>query len=1145
MNKLNILIWLLFSSLLFCQIEENNVVNTKLPTIVPPSTEAFSFTKYGNLPISEFTGMFNLSVPVYSFKANKIEVPISLNYSTNGLKVNDYPTKTGMSWLLNVGGVITRTIKDQPDEQTIGGNYRVKKSTLELNNLNTADGTSGATTLVSYIENPSFDSEADVFNYNFMGYSGSFILDENYNPLLINEESELKITILGDLRTQREFLIITPDGIKYYFGGTNAVESSFKNSIDGDLPIGDTAYHLTKIIDNENTEVYFEYTNSNGLTQIGRNESVTMLTYNEFPTECLPLISPPSGVVFSSQFQKISNIKVISKVFSNVNSESVNYFYLNVNGKKILDKIEILNRVNNVDHLINRVKLNYLGLDAFSQNNFVKRFFLQSIVFNDEFQLNNNKKLIWSFEYDDPFGLPDRLSYAVDEYGYYNGKTNNSTMLPKVHIPHQFPGVANNYIYPGADKTGDFNFAKKGTLIKVNYPTKGFSLVEYESNPFKNDLYTDYENYIFSNDGVTNASIPGVNNLSEENVTLSPVFKDQLVKIYYTTNSNNFPANHTVRLSLKVTNISDNSIVYDNLVNLGMVSSTREFEVSILKDKLYKFEIFIFNPSTIALGTYVNATLKFKLFTDITTIQGEGLRVKKIIDYSKNSIQSDYKRFYYMPTNLLNLPVHQQPIKYPYTNKYFKYSMVWKLRPAGCNGSAGEGGLDLSAYLARFTTLTSNSISDYFNNNGFGNIVNPVVVTSFGGDNFENGGVERIYHTDTNFSEYGSVMLQNYNSDNDFNTAIASNDFATLINNNSTISGDLVKEYYFKKTGNSFFKQKQINKIYQKTRTPSYINLVGKRVFDIALFTEQNPHTQGTATSNYFLKQYATLTFRNILESSEQIEYFEDIFMPNITFSSNVESEGSIILVDETNDSGFKKIITTQNYEYGSLKGLPTVITTNTSDSAVVNKTVNTYVNTASSLPSIPGNQSDIYTSLISQNRVGSPIQTQQLQNAELLATQRTLFNNFTVNSITKILPEKIQISKAEQPLEDKAIFYNYDERFNPVVMGYANAPKTRYMFNSEGLVIAKIENYTGTSTTFPLITGNIDNSSCALQTEYINSDVTVFIYNLITKKLIQTIDARCQNTFYEYDDLHRLKLIKDHDGNIVKEFDQQFKSQD
>ena len=54
----------------------------------------------------------------------------------------------------------------------------------------------------------------------------------------------------------------------------------------------------------------------------------------------------------------------------------------------------------------------------------------------------------------------------------------------------------------------------------------------------------------------------------------------------------------------------------------------------------------------------------------------------------------------------------------------------------------------------------------------------------------------------------------------------------------------------------------------------------------------------------------------------------------------------------------------------------------------------------------------------------------QQFKNSELVSTQRTLHNNFTVNNVTKILPEKIQIAKGSQTLEDKAIFYNEQGKF-------------------------------------------------------------------------------------------------------------------
>jgi hypothetical protein len=1130
--------FLFFSSVILSQSGENSTINPKLPDFTPPSAESYSFTKYGNLPVGEFLGNLNLNIPIYNYKANKIDLPITLSYNGSGLRVDEHSTKTGVTWVLNAGGVITRTIKDKPDEQTKGLNTRIQKTVLQFNELNTPDGSAGATTLASYIEDNNYDSEVDIFNYNFMGYSGSFILDENYNPLLVNEETELKISIIGDLRNEREFLVTTPDGVKFYFGGVNAVERTFNNSNDNSSPIADVGYYLTKIIHPDYGEIFFEYVSTSGLLELGRSESKTFLTHDNFPDQCLDAIKPSIGVNYTTQFQKIQYTRLISKIYSNCNNEVIDFLYLNLNGRKVLENIEISNNINNTYQLLNRIKFEYIGLDTYTPN---KRFFLSKVLFNDEISGNEGKKLIWSFEYDDPFGLPDRFSYSVDEYGYYNGKINNGR-LPRVHIPHQY-NYANNYVYPGADKSADFNFAKKGALVKVNFPTKGFSSIEYESNPFKKDVYEEYENYFNSSENTYSATIPGFNNLSEENISIAPVFKDQRVKISYQINSNNFNANHILKTNVKITNISDNIIIYNTTANIGMQSLIKEFEIDLYQGKLYKFEITNINPSDISPGTYVSAFLRFKLLTDVTTTQGDGIRVKRVIDYDKNNSQVEYKRFYYLPTNLINKPIHLQPIKYPPTNKYFNYSMIWKTRPEACYSEHQDV---LDVYEARYTTLMSNSLSDYFNNNGFSNIVNSVVVTSFGGDNFELGGVERIYYTDNSYTIYGSRLSQNFNALNNFDTGIAGNDFSNSISNNSSLSGDLIKEYYFKKSGDLFYKLKQINKNYQKTKTSSYINFVGKKVFDIVLYPEENPYQPNTTTSNYFLKQYATLTFRNKLESVEEIEYFEDVQMPVVTFTSGMENDDLSIEIDEPNESDVKKITKFTNYTYGNLKGLPIETTNSTSETGVLDRTVNTYIDTANALTGIPSSQLPIYTELMQQNRVNSPIESQGYKNNELLFTQRNLYKNFTIGSDSKILLEKIQSTKGSliaSPLEDKVIFYNYDTNYNPAVMGPADGPKTRYIYNNEGLIVAKIENYTGTDTIFPIVTGNLDNSNCSLQNLYANSLVTVYHYDLTINKLIRITNASCVNTYYEYDSLQRLKYIKDHDGNILQEFDTNFKN--
>jgi YD repeat-containing protein len=54
---------------------------------------------------------------------------------------------------------------------------------------------------------------------------------------------------------------------------------------------------------------------------------------------------------------------------------------------------------------------------------------------------------------------------------------------------------------------------------------------------------------------------------------------------------------------------------------------------------------------------------------------------------------------------------------------------------------------------------------------------------------------------------------------------------------------------------------------------------------------------------------------------------------------------------------------------------------------------------------------------------------------------------------------------------------------------------------------------------------------------------VSVFEYDPGTNLLVKMYDPNGKITTYEYDVLHRLKLIKDNDNNVIKEFDQNFKN--
>ncbi len=48
------------------------------PIIIPPSPEASSLGKYADIPISLFTGTPQISIPIYTIRGHKHQLPISV-----------------------------------------------------------------------------------------------------------------------------------------------------------------------------------------------------------------------------------------------------------------------------------------------------------------------------------------------------------------------------------------------------------------------------------------------------------------------------------------------------------------------------------------------------------------------------------------------------------------------------------------------------------------------------------------------------------------------------------------------------------------------------------------------------------------------------------------------------------------------------------------------------------------------------------------------------------------------------------------------------------------------------------------------------------------------------------------------------------
>lgn len=71
--------------------------------------------------------------------------------------------------------------------------------------------------------------------------------------------------------------------------------------------------------------------------------------------------------------------------------------------------------------------------------------------------------------------LPRRLSFGQDHWGFYNGVTDNTKLIPTY--------TENNWTeFPGANREPAWPAMRGGALQKINYPTGGYSLFDFEAN---------------------------------------------------------------------------------------------------------------------------------------------------------------------------------------------------------------------------------------------------------------------------------------------------------------------------------------------------------------------------------------------------------------------------------------------------------------------------------------------------------------------------------------------------------------------------------------------------------------------------------------------------------------------------------------
>lgn len=205
-----------------------------------PSPDAYSIMQYSEIPVSLYTGVPEISIPLYDVTVGDFNLPITLRYHSSGIKIAQESSRVGLGWSLFAGGSISRVIRGHDDlfgNRDYNGSHMEDSSSRSgyWKNTDLLEQGLGINlaelALNNFLFTPLFpDGEPDIFHYNFGSYSGVFYAKKGAGAtnepdkfVLRDISDNIKITFDEDDSKDGygKFTIKTPDGVQYVFDDAN------------------------------------------------------------------------------------------------------------------------------------------------------------------------------------------------------------------------------------------------------------------------------------------------------------------------------------------------------------------------------------------------------------------------------------------------------------------------------------------------------------------------------------------------------------------------------------------------------------------------------------------------------------------------------------------------------------------------------------------------------------------------------------------------------------------------------------------------------------------------------------------------------------------------------------------------------------
>ncbi|OQP59654.1 hypothetical protein A3860_36400 [Niastella vici] len=623
----------LFLAASFCVAQQTKPYLINVGTVSP---DAASLGKFGNIPVNYSTGIPSITVPLYEISIGKVKVPISIDYHAGGIRVDEVASCVGLGWALNCGGTISRNVMGLPDEQgSTGMLYAPDFATVAAQPENYRQ-------YITDVVDGQRDALQDQFSYSLPDQNGKFTFNQDASvfqfPVTTNKieryynNGQLSFKITDDKGTV--YLFERPE--QYNPGSVNNQQAlSYYN-----------VWHLTQIIVpamGETIDFNYEPTCGNlsfeaiasGMYRLGTQAVCDVNPNDDYPDD--------PGLIDEDEASEVHQHNSFTPWYlSSITWRGGKITFTNVcdrldrTSEMRISEITVYADDKNVQTQIRKIKFDhsyFTSSQGTTYNYFATaeqqakyRLRLDAVEFLSTDASDQPQK--YTMEYDNT-EMAARETYAQDVWGFNNGQWANTSLLARQLIKGwtNKSGIYNDtYRYIGtANRDVNPLYMKAATLKTLQYPTGGKT--EFELEPHQ---YTTNQQSVSSQTASCGA-YGGMNESATTTFTVQSNWSNFRYSCFFS--KFNY-SGVTDRPRGKITDVTTGQVILNVSSNTdaSQTASCGITPLSLIPGHTYSIFVEIYTTTASAVSASLDVTYDVTSNT-IQTNLGGGLRIKSIKNY--------------------------------------------------------------------------------------------------------------------------------------------------------------------------------------------------------------------------------------------------------------------------------------------------------------------------------------------------------------------------------------------------------------------------------------------------------------------------------------------------------------------------------